>query len=151
MNVVFLSLFLIFELIQQILLVNFVLFFKHFQNLENHILNILKNFISLALWAFFSLKPNKAFRIAQCKQPRLVKPWLNFDINFIFKSTGTALVQVKRALKANFCHQKNNKKAEQTDVAWKFLQPPIQAHHASIFGCPLYFQEYLNPEVRINK
>ena len=96
--------------------------FKHFQNFENFILNI-----ALALWAF---------RIPHCKQPRLVKPWLNFDLNFIFKSSGTMLletlttsrhinnsfslylfpdsefdnggmkVQVKRPF---FCHQKHKK------------------------------------------
>ena len=38
---------------------------------------------------FFSLKLYKAFRIAQCKQSRLVKLWLNFDTNLIFKSTVT--------------------------------------------------------------
>ena len=38
---------------------------KHFQNLKNLILNILKE-KSLTLWAFFSLKPYKTFRIAQC-------------------------------------------------------------------------------------
>ena len=39
--------------------------FKHFQSLENLLLNILKgNCISIAL---------QAFRKAQCKQPRLVK------------------------------------------------------------------------------
>ena len=41
MNAVFLSLLLIFELNQQAALVNFMLF-KHFENLENLILKILK-------------------------------------------------------------------------------------------------------------
>ena len=49
--------------------------------------------MSLALWALFSLKLYKAFRTGQCKQPRLVKLLLNFDINFIFKATGTALLE----------------------------------------------------------
>ena len=51
MSVVFFSLLLIFELIQRAALMNFMLY-----------LNI---FINLAL---------QAFKIAQCKQPRLVKP-----------------------------------------------------------------------------
>ena len=57
MNVVFLSLFLIFELIQQIVLANFVMFYKHFQDLENHILNILKEKFHIScLVSFFFLK-----------------------------------------------------------------------------------------------
>ena len=40
----------------------------------------------------FSLKPCKAFRTAQCKQARLVKPCLNSDLYFIFKTFGTALL-----------------------------------------------------------
>ena len=87
MNVVFLSLWLNFELIQQVALVNFMLF-----------LNILKiskvsfwtfwtkNCISLDLWALFFWKPCKVFRIGQCKQPRLVKPY------FIPKTSDTALL-----------------------------------------------------------
>ena len=41
----------------------------------------------------FSLKFYTAFIIVQLKQPRLVKAWLNFDLNFIFKSSGTALLK----------------------------------------------------------
>ena len=44
------------------------------------------------LWALFPLKPYKAFIIAQGKQSRLVK-LLNFDVNFMFKSTSTALLE----------------------------------------------------------
>ena len=47
--------------------------FKHFHNLENLILNIWNNCISLALWDLFYLKPCRAFRITQSKQSRLVK------------------------------------------------------------------------------
>ena len=43
-----------------------------------------KNYISLVLWTLFSLKQCKAFRIAQCKKPRLVKSCLNSDLYFIF-------------------------------------------------------------------
>ena len=33
------------------------------------------------------------FRRSWCKQSRLVKPWFSFDLNFIFKSSGTALLE----------------------------------------------------------
>ena len=81
---------LIFELIQQAALVNFMLFLNTFK-----ISKILfwtfcrRNLISLNFWSLFSLKLYKAFRIAQCKQPWLVKPGLNFDLNLRFKSSGT--------------------------------------------------------------
>ena len=52
-----------------------------------------KNCISLNLWALFIIKLCKAFRIAQCKQPRLVKPCLNSDIYVIFQTFGTALLE----------------------------------------------------------
>ena len=42
---------------------------------------------------FFFLKLYKALRTAQYKQPRLIKPLLNFDVNFIFKSSGTNLLE----------------------------------------------------------
>ena len=32
-------------------------------------------------------------KIAQCKQSQLVNPLLDFDLNFIFKSSGTALLE----------------------------------------------------------
>ena len=101
--------------------------YKHFQNLENQILNILKEKLRLSYLV-------DSFRIAQCKQPRLVKPLLNFDKNFIFKSTDTALVQVKRAFKSYFLSPKknNNKKAEQTCFAWKFLQTPYKCAEVPI-------------------
>ena len=88
LRVVFLSLLLIFELIQQVALVNLMSFLN--------ILKILiisfwtfwrKNCISLGLWASFSWKSCKAFRIALCKQPRLVKPCLNSDLYFLSKTS----------------------------------------------------------------
>ena len=107
MSVVFLSLFLNFELIQQAALVNFVFFLNIVKILKITFWTFgRKNCIFLNLWALFSLKPCKTFIIAQCKQPRLVKPWLYFDINFTFRSTGTALVQVKRAFKNYFLWHK---------------------------------------------
>ena len=90
---VLLSLLLIFELIQQAALVNFMFL---------NILEILKisfwtywrkNCISLDLWALFSWKPNKAFRMAKCKLPWLVKPSLNFNLYYISKIYGTALLE----------------------------------------------------------
>ena len=79
---------------QQAALVNFMVLLNIFK-----ILKILfwifwrKNGIFFALWALFYLKLYKTFRIGQGKKPRLLKPWLNFDLNFIFKSSGTALLE----------------------------------------------------------
>ena len=111
MSVVFLSLLLVSELIQQAVLVNFMLYLNIFKILEVLFLTFWrKNGISLALWAPFSLKPYKAFRIAQCKQLRLVTPCLNADLYFIFKTSGTALLETKvsHKLPANLS-QKNRK------------------------------------------
>ena len=73
-----LSLLLIFELIQQAALVNFMLFLNILKILKFSFWTCWgKNGISLDLWDLFSWKPCKAFRIAQCKQPRLLKPCLN--------------------------------------------------------------------------
>ena len=68
-------------------------------------------------------------------------------------------VQVKRAFKSYFYHQKTTKR--QTGSAWNFLQSPLQvcrgAHipyfkiNSPIFCCPLFLEEYLNPQGRINK
>ena len=67
--------------------------FKNFQNLVNLIFNILKEKLHIScLVVSFFLKRCKTFRIAQCKQPRLVKPCLNFDLCFIFKTSGVALL-----------------------------------------------------------
>ena len=74
MSVVFSSLLLIFELIQQAALVNFMLFLNIFKILKISCWSFWrKSCISLVLWAFFSIKPCKAFRVAQCKQPRLLR------------------------------------------------------------------------------
>ena len=69
--------------------------FKHLQYLENLILTILKEILNISCLAssFFFLKLYKALRTAQCKQPRLIKPLLNFDVNFTFKSSGTNLLE----------------------------------------------------------
>ena len=146
-------------LIQQAVLVNIVFFLNFAKILKITFWTFWrKNCISLTLRALFLLKPYKPFRVAQCKQPRLVKPWLlYFDINFTFKCTGTTLVQAKRT----FVAKKTEKKAEQTNFAWKFHQPPIQACRSiyipyfkingRIFCCPLFSEKYLNLQVRVNK
>ena len=89
-----LSLLLIFELIQQAALVNFMLFLNILKILKFSFWTCWgKNGISLDLWDLFSWKPCKASRIAQCKQPRLLKPCLNSDLYFISKTSGTALIE----------------------------------------------------------
>ena len=96
MSVVFLSLLLllIFELIQQATPINFMLFLIILKILKISFWKFWrKNCISLDLWALFSWKPCKAFRIAQYKQSRLVKPCLNYDLCFISKTSGTAFPQ----------------------------------------------------------
>ena len=65
-----------------------------------------------------------------------------------------------RAFKSYFLSLKKTIK-KQTSSAWIFLQPPMQVCrsayipnfkiNAPIFCCPLFFKEYLNPQVRINK
>ena len=68
-------------------------------------------------------------------------------------------VQVKRAFKSFFLPPKKKKK--QTDSAWNLLQPPLQMWRGAYilsfkinalhFCCSLFFEEFLNPQVRINK
>ena len=65
---------------QKSALVNFMLFLNIFKILKISFWTFWrKNCISVALRALFSWKPCIAFRIAQCKQPQLVKPCLNSD------------------------------------------------------------------------
>ena len=80
MSLVLLSLLLLFESFLEGYPGNFQVAFKRFQNLAHF-----KRKTAYLL-------PCK-LRIAQCKQSRLVKPLLNFDLNFIFKSSGTALLE----------------------------------------------------------
>ena len=86
---------LLLELIQQTACTGeFHVVFKHFENLENLILNILKkNCMSLDLKVLFSWKPGKAFRVAQCTQPRLVKPCLHSNVYFTSEISGRALLE----------------------------------------------------------
>ena len=93
MSVVVLSLVLIFELIQQVALLSFLLHLSIFKILKIRFWTFWrKNCISIALWVLFSSKPYQAFRTAPWKQPRLVKPWLHFDQNLILKSAVTVLL-----------------------------------------------------------
>ena len=45
------------------------------------------------MWALSSWKRRKAFRIAQCKQLRLIKPCLNYNLYFITKTSSIALLE----------------------------------------------------------
>ena len=78
MSIVLLFLLLIFEVYQQGALVNFMLHFEQFGR-------------EVDLWSLFSLKPYKAFGIAQRKKPWLVKPGL--CLNFRFKFSGTLFLE----------------------------------------------------------
>ena len=95
MSVVFSSLLLIFKLIQQAALVNFMLLLNILKlltiNLTFKILNE-KLYILWLVGSFF-LKTIKTFRKAQRKQQRLVKPCLISDLYFIYKTFGTALLE----------------------------------------------------------
>ena len=66
-------------------------------------------------------------------------------------------VQIKKPFKS-FLSPENKKQKKQTGSAWNFLQPPIQLcrgtyipYYAAIFCSSLFFKEYLNLQVRINK
>ena len=109
----FLSLLLIFELIQQAALVNFMLFLNILKILKSFWTFWRKNCISLDLWALFSWKPCKAFKIAQCKQPQLIKPCLNFDLCFISKTSRTALLETIVSYKRK-PHPSLSRKTEKT-------------------------------------
>ena len=69
-------------------------------------------------------------------------------------------VQLKKVFESYFFVTKKTVK-RQTDSAWNFFQPPIQVCRGTsipyfkintpIFCCSLFFEEYLNPQVRMNK
>ena len=79
----------------------------------------------------------------------MIKFWWEFHL----QSHCTAFVQIKRAFKSYFCHQKNNKKAEFLQPPYYFVEVPISPISKSTphFVLPLFFEEYLNPQVKINK
>ena len=65
----------------------------------------------------------------------------------------------RKFFKAIFCHQRNNKKAGR--LSMKFFSISVQVHrgayipyfkiNAPILCCPLFFEKYRNPQVKINK
>ena len=69
-------------------------------------------------------------------------------------------LKVKRTFTSYFVFVTEKQQKKQTCSAWSFLQPPIQLCrtvyipyfkiNAPIFFCPLFFEEYLNPQIRIN-
>ena len=61
-------------------------------------------------------------------------------------------VQVKRAFKCYFCRQKSNKKPGR--FCMKFFSisnTSVSKSIPPIFCCPLFSENYLNPQVKINK
>ena len=91
---------------------------------------------------------------SQCKQPRLVKPWLNFDINVIFKSCGTPLVQVNRAFKSYFLSQSRQVLHESflTSILEVPISPisksmPLFSTATSFHGSSLFLNPYFARDV----
>ena len=80
--------------------VNSTVVFKHFEDLKDFIIlfwTFWKRYcLCLPSWALFILKLYKAYQTALCKQPWLVKPWLNFDLNFSFKFLYNFAGQLKK-------------------------------------------------------
>ena len=88
MSVVFLSLLLIFELIQQVTLINFMLHLNICKILKISFWTFWrKNCISLALWALFSLKPYKVFSNSTVQTAAtsvaMIKFWSKFNIQIL--------------------------------------------------------------------
>ena len=132
---VFLSLLLIFELIEQAALVNFIFFLNIFKILKISFWTLWrKNCISLDLWALFSLKACKAFRIAQCKEPQLIKPCLNSDLYFIFKTSGTALLETIVSYKPLPLSQENRKTLPQAAL-YILITTALTYMFSSIWNC----------------
>ena len=112
MIMTFLSLMLIFELIQLAALVNFMLHLSILKILKISFWTFLKkSCISLDLWANLSWKLYKAFRIAECKQPRLGKPCLISDLYFISKTFCTDLIEAIVSYKLLSSLSQENRKA----------------------------------------
>ena len=83
--------------------VNSAAVFEHFKDLKNLIiLSILKaKLVISCLLGSFYLKLCKAFQTALYKYPWLVKPWLNFNLNFSFKFCYSFTGQLKNLPKLN--------------------------------------------------
>ena len=121
------------------------------------------NIYAVILWVLFSLKPCEAFRIAQCKQLWLVQPCLNYDLYFIFKTSGIALLEaiVSNKPPPNL-FQENRKTPPPTLLkepgsTCNFLQPLIQVcadmlylkTKAPIFCCPIFFLKNISTLYRV--
>ena len=133
MRVVFLFLLLIFELIQQAALVNFILFLNILKILKISFLTCWrKNSISLALGALFSSQTCQTSRIALCKQPQLVKPCLIFQIQNLWHgfTRGNSFLQTH-----SHC------------ISRKSENPPPSAfrHINNSFNVYLFFDSKLQP------
>ena len=97
MSVVLFFQLLFFKLIQQAALVNFMLLLNIWKISKISFWTFWKGkWLSVALCALYTLKLYKAFRIVQCKSSWLVKPWLNFGLNFRFKSFSSFTEELKK-------------------------------------------------------
>ena len=78
--------------------INSTVVLKHFENLKDLItLNILnEKLVQSCLLASFILNLSKAFQTALCKEPWLVRSWLNFDLNFSLKFLYNVIGQLKK-------------------------------------------------------
>ena len=126
----------------------FCVVFKHFQDLKNLMLSILREKLTLALWDLFYSKPYKALRVAQCKQP-----WLNFDLNVLLHSftRDHSLILPPRYPQVNHSPPPEQLlKLYPSASLDKGASIPHFQITAFFFCCPLFF-EYLNPRVRINE
>ena len=86
-----------------------------------------KNCIPLNLWALFIRKLCKAFRTAQCKQPRLVKPCLNSDVYVIFQTFGTALLETTVSYKP-LCSISQENRANPSPSASKHINNSLNLY-----------------------
>ena len=158
---VFLSLLCNFELIEQAALVDFLIVFKHFQNLKNFIFNIL-NCICLVLWTLFSLKPCKAFTIVQTAMisKAMISPALLDTLTTASVCIFSSILNCSYANQKNsimdwskyWCHQKTKK---QTRHCMKFSSTsntsvqrclhPVFQNQLPHFLLPTLFQRISQP------
>ena len=121
------------------------------------------NIYAVILWVLFSLKPCEAFRIAQCKQLWLVQPCLNYDLYFIFKTSGIALLEAMVSNKPPPNLFQENRKTppptllKEPGSTCNFLQPLIQVcadmlylkTKAPIFCGPIFFLKNISTLYRV--
>ena len=118
--------------------VEFHVDFKHFQNLENLILK--ENCIFLALWSLFSIKPCKAFII--------VKPCLNYDLYFIFKTSGTAVLEAIAFYKPPLSISQENRKTSLAALL-DTSTTTLMCIFFSILNCSWASQEFNNEGMKV--